>query len=63
MGLLWGGASQIEKLYGGTGDDKMWLVNPEQRELDILAGQNYGYGGEGSDHIFGTDGNDIIAGE
>ena len=23
------GAAQAEKLYGGSGDDKIWLVNPE----------------------------------
>ena len=28
------GPSQVDRLYGGSGDDKIWLVNPEQREFD-----------------------------
>ena len=32
------GAMQLEKLYGGSGDDKIWLVNPEERELDNAGG-------------------------
>ena len=28
------GPSQVDRLYGGTGDDKIWLVNPDEREFD-----------------------------
>lgn len=32
------GTNQVEKLFGGSGDDKIWLVNPEERALDTTAG-------------------------
>ena len=57
------GSAQIEKLYGGSGDDKIWLVNPEQREFDNVAAKNYGYGGQGNDFVYGTDGFDLIFGD
>ena len=56
------GVMQIDRLYGGSGDDKIWLVNPEQREFDTL-GKDYGYGGLGNDYIYGTDAGDEIFGD
>ena len=57
------GTNQIDKLYGGSGDDKIWLINPEEREFDIMVGQNYGYGGQDDDFVYGSDGNDLIIGD
>ena len=28
------GPSQMDRLYGGSGDDKIWLVKPAEREFD-----------------------------
>ena len=57
------GATQVEKLYGGPGDDKIWLVNPDERAFETTVGQNYGYGGLGDDQIYGTDAPDEIFGD
>ena len=48
------GESQVEKLYGGSGDDKIWLVSPGQRSLDTAADANYGYGNDGNDNLYGS---------
>ena len=56
------GSSQIEKLYGGTGDDKIWLVSPEQRSLDVN-GSDEAHGGLGADHLYGTDVADRLIGD
>ena len=51
-------------LYGGSGDDKIWLVKPEVRALDNDSGfANLAMGGQGNDNIYGSDGFDIIAGD
>ena len=57
------GPMQVDKLYGGSGDDKIWLINPAQRSLDNVAAKNYGYGGQGNDFVYGTDGADEIFGD
>ena len=57
------GATQVENLYGGPGDDKIWLVNPDERAFETTVGQNYGYGGLGDDQIYGTDAPDEIFGD
>ena len=51
-------------LYGGSGDDKIWLVKPEVRALDNATGTaNVALGGQGNDKIHGSDGADLIAGD
>ena len=39
------------------------MINPEEREFDNLADQNFGYGGIGDDFVYGSDGNDLIIGD
>ena len=56
------GPSQAEKLYGGSGDDKIWLVSPELRSLDTF-GNDYGVGNLGADHLYGTDGANVLHGD
>ena len=48
------GSQQVEKLYGGSGDDKIWLFSPEQISQDTAG--DYGVGNLGSDQLFGNDG-------
>ena len=31
------GASQVDKLWGGSGDDRIWMVNPNQVDLETVA--------------------------
>ena len=57
------GPAQLEKLYGGSGDDKIWMVSPENRALDIAASSNFAYGGIGDDFVYGTDAGDRLAGD
>ena len=57
------GATQVDKLYGGSGDDKIWMVSPEKRALEDTAAKNYGYGGIGNDTIYGTDADDLLLGD
>jgi hypothetical protein len=69
IGSIQGAGAAIEKLYGGDGDDKIWLLNPGQVELADSDDKNEAFGGRGNDIIYGTnrrenmygnDGNDII---
>ena len=57
------GASQIEKLYGGSGNDKIWMTSPQLRLSDTIASQNYGYGNEGDDQIYGSTAVDQLFGD
>ena len=57
------GVTQLEKIYGGSGDDKIWMVNPEERSLETVDDMNYGYGGLGEDFLYGTDAGDWLAGD
>jgi len=54
---------QVDNLFGGSGDDKIWMVNPNQRHMDILDSKNYGSGNDGNDWLYGTDGNDTLWGD
>jgi Ca2+-binding RTX toxin-like protein len=53
IGSVQGADAATEKLYGGDGDDKIWLLNPGQVELADSDDTNYGYGGAGNDIIYG----------
>ena len=50
-------------MYGDEGDDKIWVVNPEQRGLEYGGAEYKTYGGLGNDHIFGSEVLDIIVGD
>jgi len=54
IGSIQGAGAAQEKLYGGDGDDKIWLLNPGQVELVDSDVKNWGYGGRGNDIIYGT---------
>ena len=34
-----------QDLYGEEGDDKIWMINPEQRGMQTAGTISYGYGG------------------
>ena len=53
IGSVQGASPMPEKLYGGDGDDKIWLLNPGQYEDSAADAFNYGYGGRGNDIIYG----------
>ena len=53
------GVTQTEYLFGGSGDDKIWMVNPEERSFDVTT-KNYGYGGLGNDFLYGSDYGDLL---
>ena len=58
------GAPQMEFLYGGSGDDKIWMVSPGEIALDIFwTDENYGFGGLGNDYLYGTDSADRLNGD
>ena len=57
------GPSQVDKLWGGSGDDKIWMINPEQRADDTVADTNYGYGNDGNDKLYGSAGPDHLWGD
>ena len=58
------GGEQQEFLFGGSGDDKIWMVSPENRALDVYGAPiNVGYGNLGDDTIYGTDDFDRLAGD
>ena len=50
-------------MYGDEGDDKIWVVNPEQRGLEYGGAEYKTYGGLGNDHIFGSEEPEIIVGD
>ena len=52
-----------EKLYGEDGDDKIWMINPERRDLDIGGTSSFGYGGNGNDSIYGSSATDTLSGQ
>ena len=61
---IYGGVNEKDLLYGGSGDDKIWLVSPAVRSLDNnTALANLALGGQGNDKIYGSDGLDVIAGD
>ena len=52
--------------YGGFGDDKIWLINPEQRGMETHDGSTnpiHAYGEWGNDVIYGGDEIDNIWGD
>ena len=56
---------QIDQLFGGSGDDRIWMVNPNQISQDIFVDKirNYGFGGIGNDYLYGTDSKDVLWGD
>ena len=62
-----GGITTDQYLYGDEGDDKIWVINPEQRGMEIFSDEtdrdNEAKGGYGNDHIFGSDAADRIIGD
>ena len=56
------GAPQLEFFYGGSGDDKIWLVSPGEIALDDY-GTGSALGGLGNDYLYGTDGAEMLAGD
>ena len=69
IGSVQGSDAATERLFGGDGDDKIWLLNPGQYEYGGTDQVNYGFGGRGNDIIYGDnrasflygdDGDDII---
>lgn len=41
--IIGGIASSEQKLYGNEGDDKIWMINPEQRGMEGTVSNPYGY--------------------
>ena len=62
--IIGGMATDYGRYYGNAGDDKIWMINPEQRGLEVepVSGW-YGYGGPGNDHMFGSDVGEILVGD
>ena len=62
--LIGGIATALQRLYGDDGDDKIWMINPEQRGMEGTVTKGYyGYGGYGNDHIYGSDIGEILLGD
>ena len=57
-----GGAPTIKFYFGGSGDDKIWLVSPGEISLDEY-GYGKAYGGIGNDYLYGTDQPDTLLGD
>ena len=54
----------FQKLYGGTGDDKMWSINEDQRGQEIdPAMETEMWGDDGNDHMFGNDLDERLMGD
>ena len=62
--IIGGLAYGYGRYYGEEGDDKIWMINPEQRALaeEPLVGW-YGYGGPGNDHMYGSDIGEFLVGD
>lgn len=51
-------------MWGGSGDDKIWLVEPDRRADEVgLQEMDVGYGGVGNDKLYGTDAADTLWGD
>ena len=56
------GAPSMKFFHGGSGDDKVWLVNPADIDRDEV-GDGKAYGGLGNDLLYGTRFDDILGGD
>ena len=53
----------IERLFGGSGNDTIFMINENQRSLDTGDKHNYGFGGLGNDKLYGSAGSDVLWGD
>ena len=62
--LIGGLATNTLRLDGEAGDDKIWMINPEQRGLEPTPGGSWtAFGGHGNDHIFGSEIGEFLVGD
>lgn len=62
--LIGGLATNVMLLDGGPGDDKIWMINPEQRGLEPTPDDSWtGIGGPGNDHMFGSNIGEFLIGD